>query len=60
MPILLYIDPGSGSLLIQALLAALLAIPFLFRRTIGNAWHRLRGGGKTDPPDDSDDRPSDP
>ena len=43
MWMLAYIDPGSGSLLLQALLAGLLSIPFFFRRTIGNAWRRLRG-----------------
>jgi hypothetical protein len=42
MSILAYIDPGSGSLLLQALLAALLSVPFFFRRTIGDVWHRLR------------------
>lgn len=43
MPPFGYIDPGSGSLLLQALLAAILSIPFVFRRTIGGFWHRLRG-----------------
>ena len=38
-----YIDPGSGSMLIQVLLAGLLAVPFFFRRVIGDAWHRIRG-----------------
>ncbi len=41
---LAYIDPGSGSLLLQAILAGLLAIPFFFRRTIGGFVGRLRGG----------------
>lgn len=44
MHILAYIDPGSGSLLLQAILAGLLSIPFFFRRTIGNVIHRIRGG----------------
>jgi hypothetical protein len=43
MGILAYIDPGSGSLILQATLAGLLSIPFFFRRTIGGAWRRLRG-----------------
>jgi hypothetical protein len=43
MDLLAYIDPGSGSLLLQALIAGLLAIPFFFRRTIGGAIDRLRG-----------------
>ena len=45
MPILAYIDPGSGSMLLQVLLAGVLAVPFFFRRVIGDAWHRIRGGG---------------
>ena len=44
MQILAYIDPGSGSLLLQAILAGLLSIPFFFRRHIGGFIHRLRGG----------------
>ena len=43
MPLLAYIDPGSGSMLLQVILAGALAIPFFFRRVIGDAWHRLRG-----------------
>jgi hypothetical protein len=48
MYILAYIDPGSGSLLLQAIVAGLLAIPFFFRRTIGDFVHRIRGGSKAD------------
>ncbi len=44
MPLLAYIDPGSGSMLLQVLLAGALAVPFFFRRVIGDAWHRLHGG----------------
>jgi hypothetical protein len=36
MPFLAYIDPGSGSMLLQVLLAGALAIPFFFRRLIGD------------------------
>ena len=54
MSLLAYIDPGSGSLLLQALLAALLSIPFFFRRTIGDAWHKLRGDAKAEPVPESD------
>ena len=39
---LLYIDPGAGSMVVQAVLAAALAIPFLFRTHIGRAVQRLR------------------
>ncbi|HEX6656319.1 MAG TPA: hypothetical protein VF153_08920 [Candidatus Limnocylindria bacterium] len=41
--LLAYIDPGSGSLLLQAILAAIVSVPFFFRRTIGGALSRLRG-----------------
>jgi hypothetical protein len=58
-PPIAYIDPGSASLLLQALLAALLAIPFMFRRTIGGFWHRLRGDAQTDDPAPSEVRSSD-
>ncbi|MGH2380714.1 MAG: hypothetical protein ACRDG7_05780 [Candidatus Limnocylindria bacterium] len=43
MPFLAYIDPGSGSMLLQVLLAGVLAVPFFFRRVIGDAWQRVRG-----------------
>lgn len=38
-----YIDAGSGSMLIQVVLAGLLAVPFFFRRAIGDTWDRIRG-----------------
>lgn len=44
MHLFAYIDPGSGSLLLQAILAAIISIPFFFRRTIGGALSRWRGG----------------
>ena len=51
--ILLYIDPGAGSMVIQAVLAAVLAIPFFFRSHIGRILDRVRGrpkdAGPTDP-----------
>jgi hypothetical protein len=40
-----YIDPGSGSLLIQAVIAALVAAPFVLRQQIARAIRRLRGEG---------------
>ncbi len=42
-PILAYIDPGSGSLAIQAVIAALVAAPFVLRTQIARVWHRVRG-----------------
>jgi hypothetical protein len=38
-----YIDAGTGSLLIQALIAALVAAPFVLRQQIGRLMRRLRG-----------------
>ena len=39
----LYIDPGAGSMVIQAALAAALAVPFFFRTQISRVVQRLRG-----------------
>jgi hypothetical protein len=47
MPLLAYIDPGSGSMLLQVLLAGVLAVPFFFRRFISDGWHRIRGDRAT-------------
>jgi hypothetical protein len=58
MSILAYIDPGSGSLLLQALLAALLSVPFFFRRTIGSAVQRLRGSARRTRTDADGSKPS--
>jgi hypothetical protein len=37
-----YIDPNAGSLVIQALIAALVAIPFFFRRQLARAVRVIR------------------
>lgn len=41
---LLYIDPGAGSMVIQAVLAAVLAVPFVLRTHLrrGLDWVRTR------------------
>ncbi len=40
-----YIDPGSGSLVIQALIAGMVAVPVIFRRqSISEAGIRHIGG----------------
>lgn len=44
MPLLAYIDPGSGTMLLQIVLAGLIAVPFFFRRVIADGWRRVRGG----------------
>jgi hypothetical protein len=49
--ILAYIDPGAGSLLIQALIAAALSIPFFLRRSLGDVIGRLRRGRREPPKD---------
>ena len=38
-----YIDPGSGSMIFQMLIAAALAVPFFLREQIGRGIDRLRG-----------------
>ena len=40
--ILLYIDPGAGSLLIQAVIAGVLTVPFFFRERIAQLLRRWR------------------
>ena len=42
--ILAYIDPGAGSLVIQAIIAAAISVPFFFRNAIRSAMRRVRGG----------------
>jgi hypothetical protein len=40
--ILIYIDPGAGSMVVQAVLATALAIPFLLRTRISRVVQRIR------------------
>jgi len=40
---LAYLDPGSGSLLFQALVASVVAVPFLLRHHIGRFVGAIRG-----------------
>jgi hypothetical protein len=47
---LAYIDPGSGSLIIQALIAGVVAIPFFFRQQIGRFVRTVRRTDSTDAP----------
>ncbi len=57
MPELAYIDPGSGSLIIQAVIAAAIAVPLFFRHHISRFLDAVRGRGAqsepTAPVDDS-------
>ena len=49
MHILAYIDPGAGAMIIQALVAGAIAIPFFFRSAIARTVHRLRGQSEVNP-----------
>jgi hypothetical protein len=44
-----YIDPGSGSLIIQALIAGLVAVPIFFRHQISRFLRAVRGGEEKSP-----------
>ena len=49
-----YIDPGTGSLAVQALIAGLVTVSVVFRRTIGRLFGglaRLLGRRETPPSD---------
>jgi len=53
MPITLYIDPGSGSYLVQIIIAAVLGVAFYFR----NLWWRVKAfffRNKKEPPPKND------
>ena len=53
-----YIDPGAGSLVIQATIAAIVAIPYFARRQIARALRTLTRGGRTNPAGRRVDHPS--
>lgn len=40
-----YIDPGSGSLIIQAVIASLVALPFFFKRQLARVVSVVRRDG---------------
>lgn len=50
--LLAYIDPGSGSLIIQVVIATLVAIPIFFRTQIGRLVHAIRGTKEEQSPAD--------
>lgn len=43
MELLAYIDPGAGSLFVQAVIATALVVPFVLRSQIRKGIDRLRG-----------------
>ena len=45
MEFVAYIDPGSGSLIIQAAIAAIVAVPFFFREQIRRLVRAVRRTG---------------
>ena len=45
-----YLDPGAGSLMIQMVIAAALAVPYFLRTQIARSINRLRGRTGTDTP----------
>ena len=47
--ILAYIDPGSGSLIVQALIAGIVAIPIFFRHQIARIERTVRGRDEVAP-----------
>lgn len=51
MPELAYIDPGTGSLIIQTAIAAAIAVPLFFRHQIGRVLSVIRRRGA--PPEPS-------
>jgi hypothetical protein len=53
----MYIDPGSGSFIIQALIATLVAVPFFLRHQIRRAVQSVRQLGRRP---DATARPDDP
>lgn len=53
--LLAYIDPGSGSLIIQAVIATLIAVPLFFRHQLTRIMDTIRG--RKESVDPADDRP---
>jgi len=61
LDLIAYIDPGSGSLIVQAVIATLVAVPFFFRQQIARAVRTVRRGADPEGPatDDRTARPHD-
>jgi len=43
-----YLDPGSGSIIIQAVIAGIIAVPVIFRNKISAMVRAVRGGSATE------------
>lgn len=57
MPELAYIDAGSGSLIVQAVIATLIAVPLFFRQQIARVLRVARGRGSDEAATPTDDGP---
>lgn len=55
--LLAYIDPGSGSLVIQVVIATIVAVPIFFRAQIGRFLGVLRGRKQKPDPVDAGPEP---
>ena len=56
--LLAYIDPGSGSLIIQAAIATAVAIPIFFRTQIRRLVSTFRGAKASETSSERSDRPA--
>jgi hypothetical protein len=54
IPLPAYIDPSSGSLIIQAVIAAVIAIPILLRSQVARALRVLRRSDDQEPSGEDD------
>ncbi len=53
--LLAYIDPGSGSLIIQAVIATAIAVPLFFRHQLARLMQAVRGHEQTGTPPEPTD-----
>jgi hypothetical protein len=52
----MYLDPGSGSFIIQMVIASLVAVPFFLRHQIARAYRSVRSIGRhPEQPERTDD-----
>ena len=51
--VLAYLDPAAGGMVIQAIVAAAVALPFILRAQISRGLARFRGGSRPKTSDDS-------
>jgi hypothetical protein len=51
-----YLDPAAGGMIIQTLVAAAVAVPFIMRNQISRLVARIKGGNGSEESDPSDKR----